>query len=284
MTDQDNRAAGRLLITGATGGMGRACAQLAAARGYSLVLADLDDAKLATLAGEYLEPGATTECYTLDVTRSESIEKLVSALKVGDGVDAIIHTVGVSPQMAEWDRIIAIDLVGTVEFLEAVRSCVNAGGCVVSIASMSAYMVPPNDAIEQAMMDPLAPGFIEGLQASHGQILENPGMAYAYAKKALKKYVADQAGGWGKENKRFVSICPGLIDTEMGRMENEAMENFEAMKSLVALGRLGEPEDIAKTALFLVSADAAYITGCDILVDGGVIGTLNREQGQPASS
>ena len=66
----------------------------------------------------------------------------------------------------------------------------------------------------------------------------------------------------------------------MGRLENAAMENFAAMRSLIALPRLGEPEDIASTALFLISDAAAYITGIDILVDGGFVSKLQHQQRQ----
>jgi NAD(P)-dependent dehydrogenase (short-subunit alcohol dehydrogenase family) len=68
----------------------------------------------------------------------------------------------------------------------------------------------------------------------------------------------------------------------MGRLENAAMENFEAMKSLIALDRLGRPEDIAHTALFLASPQAAYITGCDLLVDGGFVAAFNKSRSQAA--
>ena len=280
MTAHDARTTRRLLVTGATGGMGQACALLAAGEGYHLVLADLSPTKLEALAADCARLGVTAECHTLDVTAAESIASLVAAVESGNGVDAIVHTVGVSPQMAGGERIIDIDLIGTIGLLEALRPGLNAGGCAVCIASMSAYMVPPNAGIEQVLSDPLAPGLIERLKAVPGHPLDNPGMAYAYAKKALKQYVADRAQAWGKEGKRFVSISPGLIDTEMGRLENDAMENFDAMKSLVALGQLGQPEDIASTALFLLSDKAAYITGCDILVDGGFVATLNRAQRQ----
>lgn len=263
--------------------MGRACAHLAAAEGYQLILADLSSAKLEELAGECGQHGVATECYTLDVTQPDSIGKLVAALQSGGGVDAIIHTVGVSPQMADWQQIIEIDLVGTIELLELARPALKSGGCALAITSMSAYMCPPDNEIEQALLDPLTPGFIDRLKAMSNSALENPGLAYCYAKKALKQYVAARAPAWGKEGKRFVSLSPGLIDTEMGRLENDAMENFEAMLSLVALDRLGKPEDIANTCLFLVSDRAAYISGCDILVDGGFVASMNEQQRRASS-
>jgi NAD(P)-dependent dehydrogenase (short-subunit alcohol dehydrogenase family) len=262
--------------------MGRACARLAAAEGYQLVLADLSGPKLEELAGECAALAGDVEHHILDVTDPASISGVVAALETGAGIDGIIHTVGISPQMAGWERIIEVDLVGTIAFLEQARPAMNAGSCAVAIASMSAYMSPPDAELQRALSDPLDPGFMERLKALATPSLQHSGLAYSHAKKALKQYVADRAPAWGREGKRFVSISPGLIDTEMGRLENAAMENFEAMRSLVALDRLGEPEDIANTALFLVSEKGAYITGCDILVDGGFVASLNRQQRQSA--
>jgi NAD(P)-dependent dehydrogenase (short-subunit alcohol dehydrogenase family) len=182
--------------------------------------------------------------------------------------------------MAQWQRIIEVDLVGTVVLLEQLRPQLNPGGCAVAIASLSAYMCPPNAEIDQVLANPLADDFFVRLKASDTIMasLENSGLAYAYAKKALKQYVADQAFAWGSEGKRFVSISPGLIETEMGRLENAAMDNFEVMRRLVVLDRLGEPDDIASAALFLVSDKAPYITGCDLLVDGGFVATMNAQR------
>jgi NAD(P)-dependent dehydrogenase (short-subunit alcohol dehydrogenase family) len=280
MADKHHQESRQLLITGAIGGMGRTTALLAAREGYDLLLADLSLKKLEELALECTAYGIAARCQYLDVTQLDTVESMVASLQAGGGINAIIHTVGLSPQMADSTRIIDVDLLGTVALLEKTRPQLKTDGCAVCIASMSAYMVPPNEAIEDVLSDPLAPDFSyrRNTLTSAGGLLENPGLAYAYAKKALKQYVADHAPAWGKEGKRFISLSPGLIDTEMGRLENAAMENFSAMRGLIALNRLGEPEDIANTALFLVSAKAAYITGCDILVDGGFVAALNDQQ------
>lgn len=280
MPNAEYFAAKRLLITGATGGMGRACALLAATRGYQLLLADLSAPKLEALAVQCSEWADAVECQVLDVTSPDTIRELVAVVHAGGGIDALIHTVGISPHMAGWEKIIAVDLIGTTEFLEAIRPSLKTGGCVLAITSMSAYTCPTDDAIDTALSEPLAPGLMERLKAMSSPLLAHSGLAYSFAKKALKNYMANHAHGWGREGKRILSLSPGLIDTEMGRLEIDAMENFEGMRALVALDRLGEPEDIANTALFLVSEEAAYITGCDILVDGGFIAAFNAKQAQ----
>jgi NAD(P)-dependent dehydrogenase (short-subunit alcohol dehydrogenase family) len=258
---------------------------LAASEGYDLLLADLSPQKLDELAADCARHGINATGQVLDVTQAASIAALVAALASSHGVDGIIHTVGLSPQMAAAMRIIDVDLLGTIAMLEQSRPYLHSGGCALAITSMSAYMVPPNTDIEQALAAALSgdTSRLQGMIATGGT-LEHPGMAYAYAKRALKQYVVDRAGAWGSEGKRLVSLSPGLIDTAMGRLEENAMDNFAEMRSRVALGRLGEPEDIANTALFLVSARAAYISGCDILVDGGFVASLNARPGTPALS
>jgi NAD(P)-dependent dehydrogenase (short-subunit alcohol dehydrogenase family) len=180
----------RLLVTGATGGMGRVCAEQAAGQAYDLVLADLSADRLQELAARCEQQGAACECHPLDVTRAESVGDLVAAL-TSQPVDAIIHTVGVSPQMAGWEQIVDIDLIGSVALLEAVRPHLSPQGCVVVIASMSAHMVPPDQEIDKALAQAYESGDIEPLKGIAA--LANSGMAYAYAKRALKQYVADRA-------------------------------------------------------------------------------------------
>ncbi|HEY6131928.1 MAG TPA: SDR family NAD(P)-dependent oxidoreductase, partial [Halioglobus sp.] len=156
MAEKNRQQARNLLITGATGGMGRAATLLAAGEGYNLVLADLSQEKLEELVAEISRHGVMTRCQTLDVTQSASIDELISVVAANGGVDAIIHTVGLSPQMAASKRIIDVDLIGTVELLEKARPVLQAGGCALCIASMSAYMVPANEDVEYALAESLA--------------------------------------------------------------------------------------------------------------------------------
>ena len=263
----------RLLITGATGGMGRSCAELAAEAGYHLILADLALDKLQELAAECEARGVGADIVQLDITQVDSVARFLAVIDDSAGLDALIHTVGVSPQMANWEQIIDVDLTKSVGLLEQLRPQLKAGGCAVCISSMSGYLCPENEDIERGMAALWPDDSQTGMRelVTSFPILENAGMAYAYAKKAIRHYVAARAAAWGSENKRLVSISPGLINTPMGQLEMKAMDNYEAMRSRIALDRLGEPRDIAETALFLISERAAYISGCDILVDGGFV-------------
>jgi len=270
-----------ILITGATGGMGRASALLAAARGHNLILSDLFDDPLKILAGECERRGVTASWNALDISDSAAITAFVNRLQSGVDLDAVIHTVGLSPHMAAWDRIVDVDLVATVTLLEELRPAIRPGGCAVCISSMSAHMMPPDPEVEAILSEPLAADLFDRLRALPGEPLANSGHAYAHAKRALRNYVADQAAEWGREGKRLVSISPGLIDTAMGRLESDAdKESHAAMRSLIALQRDGYPDEIASAALFLASDEASYISGCDLLVDGGFIASFLKLQRQ----
>lgn len=259
----------KLMITGAFGGMGRVCASLGAEAGFDLVLVDLSTQALGEVQSS-LPAQTNVEAYALDVTDEQAVSELVATLK-SDGIAAVIHTVGVTPNMTNWQRIVDIDLISSVKFLEAVRPIMTDGSAAVCISSSSGYMVPPNADLDGLLAEPLRDDLMQALEALPGNPLTNTGLAYAYAKKALREYVLAAAQHWGKENKRLVSISPGLIDTEAGQKENAQSKTFDLMQSAIALGRLGKPEEIANTALFLVSPKAGFITGVDILVDGGMI-------------
>ena len=268
----------RLLVTGATGGMGRATSLAAIAKGYDLLLADLDGDKLAALAAECSAAGANADWCVLDVTDAASVSALASAAAEG-GIDGIVHTVGLSPTMAAGKRIVEVDLIGFIATLEALRPSLNAGGCAVCISSMSAHMVPPNAEIEALLADSQAPDLLEKLAALPGAPLDNASAAYPYSKKALINYVEARAGEWGREGKRLATISPGLIDTGMGKQEEAAGKDmYTWMETLIAMGRHGEPEEIASAALFLVSPAASYVSGIDLKVDGGFVGSFREMQ------
>ena len=150
------------------------------------------------------------------------------------------------------------------------------GGVVVCIASMSAHMCSASKPITDLLTNPLAPDLLNNISNLPGKPLADSGVAYAYAKRGLIDYVAKIASNWGQDGLRMMTIFPGVIDTEMGRLELENQQNSDDMLNTIPLGRLGQPEDIAQTAFFLLSEKASYITGCDVLVDGGFIAALKN--------
>lgn len=268
-----------LLITGATGGMGKASALLAAERGYDLFLLDLNLEMLKAVVDECAAMGVKAAGEPLDIADSEAVNDFAAQFPAGD-LAGTIHTAGLSPHMADWEKIIQVNLVGTVRLAEALKPAIKAGGCTVIVSSMSAHMVPHAADVAGVLSDPLAEDLLARVQALENQPLSNSGAAYPYAKLALISYVQRHAPAWGQASKRLVSLSPGLIDTPMGRLEAEsAQDTYAWMRTMIAQQRDGHPEEIARAALFLVSDEASYISGTDLLVDGGFVGNFKAQNG-----
>ena len=98
---------------------------------------------------------------------------------------------------------------------------------------------------------------------------DDPGFAYALAKLGVQRTVGRAAVRWGATGARICSVSPGLTDTPMGRQELGQQPIMRSMLERTPLGRLGTPDEIAAVAAFLVSDAASFVTGIDVLVDGG---------------
>ena len=104
----------------------------------------------------------------------------------------------------------------------------------------------------------------------------DPGLAYAYAKRVVRFLVQQASAPWGQRQARINSISPGITSTPMGD-EELAGPHGEGMRGMVAAsaaGRTGQPEEIAAAAAFLLEPDASFVTGTDLLVDGGMVAAL----------
>ena len=168
-----------------------------------------------------------------------------------------------------------VDLLGTALMLDAFGAVVASGGAGVFISSMAGTMATLDPAFEHRLattptgelldLDELAPGTVA-----------DSATAYMVAKRANQVRVAAASPAWGRRGARVNSISPGVIATPMGTSELEGPSG-EMMRAMIATsptGRIGTPEDIAGAVDFLLGRQAGYITGTDLLVDGGVVASL----------
>lgn len=255
------------IITGGAGGMGLATARILG-RDHRVVLGDVDQAKLDAAVATLTADGIEASALVCDVTDRASVDALYAA---APGARAVVHTAGVSPQMGAPDKIIRINALGTVHVTEAALAVAGEGFALVNVASSAAHMLPkalaPTRAYKLAMTDPTAVTTKLIKAASRGPARMRSGSAYSMSKNFVLWYSAAMAEVFGARGARVLSVSPGSFDTEMGRLEEQAGAGALATNS--ALRRYGRPQEIAELLAFCASDRAGYLTGVDILCDGG---------------
>lgn len=262
-----------LVIVG-VGGMGIAVARRSGA-GRTIVLADIDATGLAAVAAALTQDGHHVLTHEVDVTSRSSLAAVAETARAAGRVTSLVHTAGLSPQQASADAVLAVDLLGVALSIEEFGRVIEPGGAGVVIASMAGHMLMPplEPDVERQFASAPAEDLL-GLEAC--STITSSQQAYPLAKRANQIRVAAAAGSWGERGARINSISPGVISTAMGRLELES-ESGTLMRAMVknsGLRRYGTPEDIAAATEFLLGPSASFITGIDLLVDGGVVGAI----------
>lgn len=252
------------VITGAAGGMGAAIARKFARENRRLVLCDLHAEPLMATAAT-MEGAASVATVVGDVTAADYLAQIMLALG-GAKVAVVAHAAGVSPSMADGRRIFEINFTATRRLVEGLLPVIAPGGVVVLIASNSGQM------FSHSLIDRAIGRVLKGKRSLLVDVmLRNPRTAYPASKRAVQLYAQKMSPIFGRAGARIVSLSPGIIDTSMGRLEQKAGPVMDKMIAVTPLGRMGESDEIASVTAFLASPAASYITGTDILVDGGTI-------------
>jgi NAD(P)-dependent dehydrogenase (short-subunit alcohol dehydrogenase family) len=267
------------IATGAGRGMGRACA-IRLARTVDVVIGvDLDPEGLASLQQELGGGTARIESLALDVSDPADMGSLAEAVSDFGSLRAVAHAAGISPTMADWRRVLTVDLVGTARLLEALRPLATRDTAFVCFSSMAATLLISGESPADAPLDePLAEAFLDLLRESVGASIEDTGIAYAWAKRGVQRLVRREAVGLGRVGARICSLSPGMIDTPQGRQEMGQQPMMQTLLEQTPLGRLGTAEELAAVAAFLLSDEAGFVTGIDVLVDGGVVAALQANR------
>ena len=238
------------IITGASKGIGREIALLFAREGAKLVLTARSEELLQSLSREIVTAGGVEPlCFPLDVKQSEKVDELVDkALDKFERVDILVNNAGVTRdglllRMSDedWDEVLDTNLKGAFLCLRAVAKPMmrQRAGRIINMAS------------------------VIGLIGNAGQA------NYAASKAGIIALTKSAAKELGSRNILINAIAPGFIDTDMTRALSDDIKN--AILKSIPVGKLGQPTDIAKAALFLASDESSFITGQVLTVDGGMV-------------
>lgn len=268
------------VVTGGGGGMGLACARRLGQEG-PVLLADIDRERLRAALDDLQREGIDAVGVACDVSDPASVASLAGALRERGLLRALAHTAGLSPMMAPAERIYAVNLAGTALVTEAFLPLAAEGSVCVCIASMAGQAGEQRASPEvDAILDAPLPGkLLEQLQALGPELhADHPGVAYELSKWGVQRWVRHSATAWGKRGARIVSVSPGIIDTPMADFEAERQPAMKEIAGRTPLGRSGRAEEIASVVAFLCSGEASYVTGVDLLVDGGAFHTFRASR------
>jgi NAD(P)-dependent dehydrogenase (short-subunit alcohol dehydrogenase family) len=265
--------------------MGQATAKVVG-RDHTVVLCDVRKDRLDTAAATLADAGITAIAVHCDVTDRLAVSHLFQTASGLGTIASVIHTAGVSPSMGDAEYVMRTNAIGTVNVNEAFFEAAAEGAAIVNAASMAAHMLPeemiPKSQFPQALTD--QDGFMTAMLAACDIVPSESrsGIAYALSKSFVRWYSTSQAERFNGKGLRVVSVSPGSIDTEMGRLEEQA--GAGAMVADAAVPRWGTPEEMAELFAFCASSRAGYLTGTDILNDGGVVASMTERARKAAEN
>jgi NAD(P)-dependent dehydrogenase (short-subunit alcohol dehydrogenase family) len=240
--------------------------------GKHVLLADMRSENAKAAADVMANAGYEVNVATVDASSRESVHSLVEkATRVGD-VSGFIHAAGVSPSQASPATILKVDLYGTALVLEEFGNVIARGGAGVVIASQSGHRLPPltveqNKALATTPVEELLS--LPFLQLD--KVMDSL-HAYQLSKRGNSLRVMAEAVRWGKRGARVNTISPGIIMTPLAKDELTGPRGagYRRMIELCPAGRAGTPDEVATVGALLMGPDGGFITGSDILMDGGV--------------
>lgn len=265
---------GDVLVIIGTGGMGMAIARRCGS-GSQLLLADIGE-----VPSTLVDDGYDVHTERVDVSDAASVDALADAATQLGSVQSVVHTAGLSPVQTSADRVMAVDLLGTANVIDAFGAVVASGGAGVVISSMAGHLAGGLSAEDETALSETPAAELPALPCVRQAADGDAGLAYAFAKAGVSALVRAAAQRWGRRGARINAISPGVIATAMGHAELDGPSG-EFMRLMVAASgsrRLGTADDIASVTEFLLSRRASFITGADILVDGGVVAAVRSGQ------
>ncbi|MEK9672980.1 MAG: SDR family oxidoreductase [Rhodospirillaceae bacterium] len=239
------------VVSGGSAGIGEAVVRRLAAEGANVVFGDMDAKGGAALANDLTGAAGSVTFVALDVTKKDQWQAIIDrAVNDHGGLDVLVNNAGIYDKTSiddmteeQWDRMMEVNakgvFLGTQAAIPAMRQ--SGGGSIINLSSTA------------------------GLRASWF-------VHYGASKGAVRLMTKSVALQCAKDNIRCNSVHPGPVDTAMGRRA-VPQDKFEARMKTIPLGRLARPEEVAGAVFFLASDDSSFVTGSEIVVDGGAFAT-----------
>ena len=268
-----NEAKEVIALLGA-GSMGTAIVRRIAA-GRKILLGDISEKNLQKVSHDFTYSGYDVETMIVNALEKDSIEAFAQkAASLGD-VKYFIDTAGASPNQAEPEHILALDMVGTGYAVDAFGKVMAKGGAGLIVSSQTGYMYPiPYETELEILNTPT--GQLMDLPIIRETAMQRSGIAYMIAKR-VNQLQAQRAAAttWKARRARINTISPGVIVTPLAYDEFAAAgEGYQKMVDASAAERCGTSDEIAEAGAFLLGEHAGFITGTDLLIDGGVIASI----------
>jgi len=239
-----------VLVTGGASGIGQQVCRAMINEGARVAVGDLDLERAQATAGELRQGGADAHAFQLDVASPASVQAFVTAAETAlGGLDVLVNCAGIREivpvlelSFEEWSRVMNVNVNGTFLASQAFARrlvALNKPGGIVNIASTLGLMAAPKRA------------------------------AYTTSKHAVVGLTRQMALELGEKNIRVNAVAPGVIRTPLTERYFQDPEMAQTIRDIHALGRWGDPKDIANAILFLADAENAFVTGTILTVDGG---------------
>lgn len=259
------------VITGGGSGMGLETAKIMGKTHY-VIICGRTVSKLKNAIKNLKDKGIECEAFPCDVGDSSSVRKLAEHAHGLGEVQAVIHAAGMSPHMGDAEKIMQTNAIGTIYMNTEFAKVMGEGSCILDVSSMSAYLTPsivmPRKLYKFALED------VELFRKKINKRLRifpesvRSGVAYGVSKDFVIWYSKQSALKYGDNGIRVVCVSPGNFETPMGKLEEGEADKFT---SHAAIKRFGKPEEIAYLFSTIVDERNGYLTGLDIICDGGVV-------------
>lgn len=258
------------VVTGGGSGMGLSTVKFMS-KDKIYVLSGRTVKKLEGAVNELKELGYKAHPFACDVSKREDVVKLAEYAESLGEIKNVINAAGLSPAMADQEKILRVNALGTVYVNEEFSKRMKPGSVIIDISSNSAYILPKFLISEKTYKladtdeDKFVAKLIKKSNMAKGDY-QRAGFAYSLSKNFVCWYARKCAFEYGKKGIRVASLSPGLIATDMGKLEEK---EGSAMLKYGAEERMGKPEELGYAIATLADERNGYLAGVDILCDGG---------------